>query len=199
MRTKSDSRRQAIIDVAAQVFLEHGFERASMSEIAVRVGGSKATLYSYFSSKEELFAETVGQYADQHMETIFPLLEKTDSLRDGLQEFGEQFLNVRFSSEALTIFRTVVAEAGKGEIGRMFYDLGPKKGIGLMSAFLERRMASGDLRTTNPAVAAMHLVSLLEAETFHPALFGVDAYDEADRKNAVARAVDVFLRAYAMS
>ena len=55
MRTKSDEKRQAILDVAAEVFREAGFERASMSEICTRVGGAKATLYNHFASKDELF------------------------------------------------------------------------------------------------------------------------------------------------
>ena len=55
MRVRTDQRRQAIIDVALDVFREHGFERASMTMIAGRLGGSKGTLYGYFQSKEELF------------------------------------------------------------------------------------------------------------------------------------------------
>jgi hypothetical protein len=51
MRTKSDERRQAILDVATQIFKDIGYERASMAAIAARVGGSKATLYSYFPRK----------------------------------------------------------------------------------------------------------------------------------------------------
>lgn len=45
MRVKSEARRQAILDVAAEVFREHGFEHASMSEMTARLGGSKSTLY----------------------------------------------------------------------------------------------------------------------------------------------------------
>ena len=59
MRVKSEARRQAILDVAAEVFREHGFEHASMSEMTARLGGSKSTLYSYFASKEELFLEVM--------------------------------------------------------------------------------------------------------------------------------------------
>ena len=55
MRVKSEARRQAIIDVAKEAFCRQGFEATSMSEIASRVGGSKATLYNYFRSKEEIF------------------------------------------------------------------------------------------------------------------------------------------------
>ncbi len=47
MRKKSEERRQAMIDIAGEVFNEIGFEGASMAEISARIGGSKATLYNY--------------------------------------------------------------------------------------------------------------------------------------------------------
>lgn len=59
MRRTSEAKRDAILDVAAGLFREVGFERASMAEISARVGGSKATLYSYFDSKEALFFEVL--------------------------------------------------------------------------------------------------------------------------------------------
>ena len=40
-----------MLDIARAAFLREGYAAASMSEIAAKVGGSKATLYSYFPSK----------------------------------------------------------------------------------------------------------------------------------------------------
>jgi len=48
MQTKTGKRRQAILDVAAGLFAELGYERVSMAAIAARTGRSKATLYNYF-------------------------------------------------------------------------------------------------------------------------------------------------------
>ncbi len=59
MKVKREARREAMLAVALDLFREVGFEAASMSQIAARVGGSKATLYNYFSSKEELLLERV--------------------------------------------------------------------------------------------------------------------------------------------
>ncbi|WP_206336533.1 TetR/AcrR family transcriptional regulator, partial [Pseudomonas viridiflava] len=50
VRVLTDAKRDAIIDAAAQVFQEDGFEAASMAAIAARVGGSKSTLYRYYNS-----------------------------------------------------------------------------------------------------------------------------------------------------
>ncbi|WP_414058446.1 TetR/AcrR family transcriptional regulator [Rouxiella chamberiensis] len=63
MRTLTEARRQAIIDTATELFQEMGYERTSMNEVARRMGGSKATLYNYFASKEALFEKVVRTYS----------------------------------------------------------------------------------------------------------------------------------------
>jgi transcriptional regulator, TetR family len=76
MRVKSEARRQAIVDVAKEAFSQQGFENTSMSEIASRVGGSKATLYNYFSSKAEIFAAVMESSATEQIAGAFKLLEE---------------------------------------------------------------------------------------------------------------------------
>jgi TetR/AcrR family transcriptional regulator, cholesterol catabolism regulator len=52
-------RKEEILDVAAALFAEHGFDAVSLAEIADAVGLSKATLYHYFSRKEEILGTIV--------------------------------------------------------------------------------------------------------------------------------------------
>ena len=87
MRTKSEERRVLILEIAAQVFQETGYEKASMAEISSRVGGSKATLYNYFPSKEELFLAVMELKAERHMLGIFELLTHDAPLAEVLQKF----------------------------------------------------------------------------------------------------------------
>ncbi|MGZ3329359.1 MAG: TetR/AcrR family transcriptional regulator, partial [Xanthobacteraceae bacterium] len=54
--TRFDVKRASIVGGAKDVFLRHGFEGASMDEIAAAAGVSKMTVYRYFRSKEQLFA-----------------------------------------------------------------------------------------------------------------------------------------------
>jgi AcrR family transcriptional regulator len=198
MRVKSESRRQGIIDVACQAFRELGFEAASMSEISARVGGSKATLYNYFSSKEELFVAAMRQFADNHMEGVFRLLDPSQALAPTLQAFGERFLLVLCRPELVCAHRNLFAEAGKSEVGRLFYERGPLEGLQVMTAYLEQCMALGKLREADPFVAAQHLTALLKAEMMDRLLLGVQDSIAPDAISPmVARAVDVFLRAYA--
>ena len=71
MRVKTEQKRREIIEVAKQVFRAKGFAAASMAEIAADVGGSKGTLYNYFTSKEALFAAVMIEMARELADPIF--------------------------------------------------------------------------------------------------------------------------------
>lgn len=51
-RTRTEARREAFLVAAKEVCQEMSIDRASMGEIAERVGSSKATPYRYFATKE---------------------------------------------------------------------------------------------------------------------------------------------------
>ena len=67
MKVRTEARREAIVEAAATLFQEMGYERASMNELARRLGGSKATLYSYFPSKEALLVAVVKAFTTGHL------------------------------------------------------------------------------------------------------------------------------------
>ena len=198
MRTKSEARRQAIVDVAREVFQDCGFEAASMSQIAAHLGGSKATLYNYFNSKEELFAEVAHQFAAGHFHEIFTSLDPNAGLTATLQSFGERFLGLICRADLLAAHRNLFAEANKSEVGRIFYERGPLYGLKMIASYLEKCMALGKIRQAEPFVCAQQLVALLKAEVFDKLLFGLDdELSPAHIAPRVQRAVDTFLRAYA--
>lgn len=198
MRVKSEARREAILEVASQVFRETGYERASMAEISARVGGSKATLYSYFPSKDALFLEVTLAAGREHMEAAFSTLKPgADSLDASLRRFGEHFLAVAAQPEFIAGRRIVIAEAGRSDIGRGFYDAGPKIGEQLVADFLQACLDAGQLRPLEVRQATLHLMALLEAEIIPQCLYGLrESFSPGEIKEAVGRAVSVFVAAY---
>jgi len=198
MRCKSETKRQSIIDIAREVFDEHGFDGASMSEIAAHVGGSKATLYSYFASKEELFVAVVRNFAESHLIEVFGALDARADLALGLRAFGERFLGVIYRIDIVRAYRNLFTEVSKSPVGRMFYERGPLEGLTEIATYLRHAMELGKLCEADPLVAAQHLLALLKAEGFERLTLGVvEQLDPDDIATMVARAVDVFLRAYA--
>jgi AcrR family transcriptional regulator len=69
-KTRQDSRRQSILDAAAEEFAESGYERATLDRIGERVGLSKGSLYYYVSGKEQLLAELVERFVDDIEERV---------------------------------------------------------------------------------------------------------------------------------
>lgn len=199
MRVKTAAKRESILEIASQVFQELGYERASMDEIAARMGGSKVTLYGYFLSKQDLFLEVTNYVGMRHLGPAFDeLVHGSDDLPRVLRRFGEKYLSFICTPEAAGVYRMVLAQAGRSDIGRSFFELGPKRAEDTVAAFLQSEMDCGRLKKADASVAAMHLMALLGAETTHGILMGVTASPTRQKiKQIVDRAVTVFMAAYA--
>jgi AcrR family transcriptional regulator len=196
---KSDIKRQAILDTAYRLFRMQGFDKTSVSEITAEVGGSKATIYSHFPSKEELFVECMMAAAQNYMAgTLKHLDDASADPAVALFDFGRSFLKFICSSEQLEVRRLMIAEAARSGTGRLFFD---KISVlrAHVAAFMSACMASGNLRRDDPGLAADHLGALLEAEIFEPLLLQVREGCPGEKEVVLAakRAVAAFLRAYA--
>ncbi|MFC1460359.1 TetR/AcrR family transcriptional regulator [Microvirga arabica] len=65
-----DDKRRAILDRSAELFAEHGYDRASMSRIAEACGVSKANLYHYYRDKEELLFDVIRFHLEELLEVV---------------------------------------------------------------------------------------------------------------------------------
>jgi AcrR family transcriptional regulator len=199
MRVRTESRREAILEVALEVFLEAGFERASMAQIAQRVGGSKATLYGYFPSKEALFVAVAHAASGEHMEqTVAELMsESPDRVELRLTRFGVKLIAFLYEERTLAAHRMVLGEAGRSGIGELFWQTGPGQGQKLLADFLAARMERGELRRADAMIASAHLLALLQAEHAHRPFFRSSASLGSDTiALTVSRAVSAFLQGY---
>lgn len=200
MKSKTEAKRSQILAAAEHVFREKGFEGASMSEIRDRLGGSKATLYSYFPSKEKLFFEVMYRTPEPELEAIMGDLDPATDLRQQLVSFGRRLLPVLYSRNGIAIRRLAIAESGRSEIGKICFERAILPIERRVEDFLRNAVKHGTLRRADPRIAALHLLSLLEAEHRERILLGIlDTPKPEALQAAVRRAVEVFLAAYAAS
>lgn len=201
MRVLTEEKRATILQAAAAVFQESGFDGASMAQVAARVGGSKSTLYRYYRSKEELFIAVNQDAAKRH---ILPSLEqllssKSENLLQVLTRFGVEALAMVASEDSIKTMRTVISESGRSDIGRRFYEEGQKLGIEALAGFFEIQMDAGLMRRADPTAAAKHLLALFDSETVFPCLMGIRGpLTEPEIYDAVGRAVDIYLNGYSL-
>ena len=83
-----------MLEIARAAFLREGYAAASMSEIAAKVGGSKATLYSYFPSKKDLFAAVIEEEVRRKFVPLFEMDETRGDFRTVLERFARRFLDM---------------------------------------------------------------------------------------------------------
>ena len=197
--SKRDAKRQAILDTAYRLFRTQGFDKTSVSQITTEVGGSKATIYSHFPSKEDLFVECMAGAAEEYIAEVIAQLDPSGSDPGSvLRDFGVKFLRLICSDDMVSMRRLMIAEADRSDIGKLFFT----KIISLrahVADFLTKCMARGILRSADPQLAAEHLRALLEADLAEPILLRVreSAPDEKEITSAADRAVFTFLKAYA--
>ncbi|MGE3143512.1 MAG: TetR/AcrR family transcriptional regulator, partial [Hyphomonadaceae bacterium] len=111
--SRGEARRAAFLEAATDVFLEQGYEAASVNEVVRRAGGSLATLYSQFGNKDGLFAAVVEQATTRFSQSIMSAVDPDMALADGLQAIGEHFLTTALTPRSLAFFRLIVGEGRK--------------------------------------------------------------------------------------
>jgi AcrR family transcriptional regulator len=85
----TEQKRQHILDTAYRLFRSKGFENTSMSEITAEARGSKAPIYNYFPSKEELIVEYMANITDHHLEGLLAGLQNPKGgVASALHNFG---------------------------------------------------------------------------------------------------------------
>lgn len=87
---RSARRLAGFLDAAAELFVEVGYEAATMTEIAERSGSSIGALYNYFPDKQSIAATLAKQYAEELDAKWRPLIEQAPAL--GHTEFADLFV-----------------------------------------------------------------------------------------------------------
>jgi AcrR family transcriptional regulator len=199
VKVRTEARRDLILDTAAEVFRELGFEGTTMTEITKRLGGSKATVYGYFPSKEALFLAVVQAEALRRLHAAVNVVaaHHGPSLRDDLIQFGTALVGFNSSAVGTAALRMVMAQAGRSDIGELFYKQGPAQGLLLLAGALRAAMDRGELREADPLTAAQHFEGLLTSET-NPRLFQQNPAPVTERQASLIaeRAANAFLNGY---
>jgi TetR/AcrR family transcriptional repressor of mexJK operon len=194
-----DDRRDAIVQIAKEVFAANGYAGTSMSLIAARVGGSKGTLYNHFKSKEELFVAVIEKKCSQIQRLLTEAqVESGGDLRATLTNFGEHFLELILSDDSIETFRLATAEAARfPEIGRAIYQSGVRQSMRRTAELLEHAKAARQLRAdADVLVAAEQFHELCLAGIHRRRLWNVETQTPAGIRTNVANAVDTFMRAF---
>jgi TetR/AcrR family transcriptional repressor of mexJK operon len=187
-RSKSQDKRSAIMCAAGETFLRDGFAAASMEAIAAKACVSKATLYSHFSGKAELFKTCVSTRRETAIEAhLHPELLPDDPVT-GLQRIAEVFCDLLYSPEVLSLYRLMMAEAYRQpELAKIFIEAGPAPTHRLVAAYLVRLDRLGKLTVPDPEQSAELFLGMLRGKSHALAVLGLP--EERPRSQLITAAV----------
>jgi len=197
VRVRTEEKRQQIVDVASQLFQELGYERTSMALISERLGGSKATLYGYFKSKEELLQSVLVYDVTTEADRLMSQFLSGENLREGLITLGQAYMHRRLSPGPIANVRIVSTQPEDSTIGKDFYEnvLGPA--WERLANRIQILMEAGILIKADSWIAAMQWKGMCEWDMFERRLLqAIPGPDPEFLRQSSALAADAFLQLY---
>jgi AcrR family transcriptional regulator len=194
---EESAKRRQILDGARKVFMDLGFDGASMGEIARAAGVSKGTLYVYFADKSQLFEAIVQQEALEQDKVAFIFDPERDAATT-LPEFGQAYILLLCRPGGGSAIRTVMAIAERmPDVGRRFYKQVLENRIDRLAVYLEARVKIKDLEIDDCQLAASQFMRMCEASLFLPFIFQAAPTPSAERiAEVVKSATRMFLTGY---
>jgi AcrR family transcriptional regulator len=194
---EDSSKRRQILDGAKKVFMDLGFDGASMGEIARSAGVSKGTLYVYFADKNRLFEAIVEEEMLEQQKVAFNFEPERD-VATTLKEFGQAYIELLCRPAGGSAIRTVMAIAERmPDVGRRYYEQVLEKTIGRFASYLEPHVTAGELAVDDCELAASQFLLMCQASLFLPFIFQAAPPPSAERiAQVVESATRMFLAAY---
>lgn len=159
------ARTEAILRRSAELFLERGYAKVSMSEIIAGVGGSLRDLYAEFGGKDELFARVVENVCLEVLAPLETLTEPGQSTEETLRLFGGRFLRFMLSPRVLDLQRLVMSEARQHpRFAQTFLRNGPMRAHEIAADLLRHGAQRGEYSLPDPTMIGSMFCDMLVAE-----------------------------------
>ncbi|MFZ3329138.1 MAG: TetR/AcrR family transcriptional regulator [Candidatus Acidiferrales bacterium] len=194
-----DERLGELLDVAAEEFIREGFSAASTNEIARRANSSKTTFYSRFPTKEKLFLAVIERRMSRKLREAAAGLPEEPPVAETLRNYAAALIRGVLSKDQLALVRVISMESVNfPELGKRFYELGPKRGEAIMAAYFEKQVEKGRLSDDDTQRMAEHFLSLITGGPIRWFMLAFDpnAPSQSALEKHINAAIEVFMRAY---
>jgi len=160
-RGAENVQRSRILETSARLFAHQGFEGTSINEIADEVNLSKATLYHYFSGKEDIYSEIIVDTLDRLLASVREAVARKD--RPPARLVAAMEAHAQFFEDNFWAFTAMlIGFGGIRELNRR------ARAVALRDIYeaifrdiVTAGIAAGDFRAGDPAVAARAILSML--------------------------------------
>lgn len=192
-------RDQRVLDAAADLFLSRGFDLASLDTVADTAAISKATLYTRFGDKRQLFIAVLRREIERWLAPLSTDVEavmaagEPGEIEATLLEIGRQMTRRSLEPRAVAVGRVISMQAAVfPELAQLAHQEGWLRAVAvvarLLSLFEERR----EIVLLDPEIAADLLLNLILGRTMRSAAYGLPINVKAVEERLQA-AIKLFL------
>jgi len=185
-----EQRRVAVLEATEEALLEDGYDGVTMLAIAKRAGASKETLYSWFGSREGLFAALIEHNADGSAAAIDAALGTGESVRETLMRFSAGLLTLLTSPPSVAMNRAAMQSP---ELSALLLRSGRHRVGPIVERYLAGLHTAGEIDAPDAAVAFELLYGLVVRDTQIRVLLGEATPTGAAVRRTATAAVDQFL------
>jgi len=194
-QSRSEQKRQAVLDAAVAEFQRCGFGGASMDAIAELAQVSKRTVYNHFASKEILFEQaTVLLWSRSKSAATVPFDAKRP-LADQLAQIARQSWAYYQQDDFIELARVVMAEYIRQPERAAAAMTQLEQQEGGLESWLKAATAAGLLQIPDLKIAASQFWGLFKTFSFWPKVFHLGNYD-AQQQQIIDSNVAMFLALY---
>ncbi|MGY9049705.1 hypothetical protein P775_26205 [Puniceibacterium antarcticum] len=193
------AKRGQILAGAKRIFMERGFDAASVNDICRAAGVSKSTLYIYFDGKEDLFETMIEEERDRRFETVTGILTTDAPPAEVLLRYGCAVASIVCSDDVVRAQRIIIGISERmPELGARFFEGGSQRAKTDLTVFLQRQVCEGRLEVSDIPLAAAQFLELSMTSLWRPRLFGQRrvAPSPKEIETVVTSAVTMFMAAY---
>lgn len=167
LRPHYQRKQEEILKAALSIFGQKGFTGASMEEIASQCGVSKASLYQYYKSKEDIFCAAVQQDALFCGLDNLSQIGAEEELAQVLKKLACSYLKVMSDPDRINMVRAVISDSARfTQTGELLYNKVLDKFYTKLAHYFDRFKARGELKDVNTKMAARVFIGILMSFVF---------------------------------
>jgi len=183
-----------MLDAAKAVFIERGYANATLDEVIRRAGGSRATLYKQFGSKEGLFAAIIARISAEIVASLANSASDQEP-QAVLIVFGRALMAGLMDPSGLALYRVLIGEAARfPELAEAVYRSGPAVAAEQLANHLRRWITERRIHLADPDLAARQFLEMIKGDLHVRALLRLEpAPTPAEIDGCVKSAARLFL------
>lgn len=190
-----------ILPAARDLFLDKGFEVVTMDMVSVQAGVSKATLYVYFPSKEDLFAAAIEEETKRINEEISgpfeSLWESEEDIEVVLRKIARTLVEMFLSERTIALQRAIYGALPRfRDVGQIVFGAGPSDLTERFAKFFATANEKGRLAIPDPMMAAKQFMSLARGEFDLTGILLLPRPSERIIKQSIEASIELFMARY---